>query len=132
MSTRCMIGVERADGTIHGIYLHCDGARAGAILLAHYADPAKVAALIDLGDLSTLGAEIGERHPFSERFARSGECTAYGRDRGETQVGPTLYDDRADFAVSSDTVGACYLFAAGQWLTDASGAWAPVASQVTA
>ena len=57
MSTRCRIAIEQENGTIKSIYCHHDGYKSGvgAILRKHYTDPDKVAELIELGDLSSLG-----------------------------------------------------------------------------
>jgi len=67
-------------------YCHCDGYEShnGRILLHHYRDPDKVRALLDLGDISSLAEEIGEKHDFSNR--PDGQVTAYGRDRGENDT----------------------------------------------
>ena len=66
MATRSMIGVRRPDGKVEAIYCHWDGYldHNGRILLHHYTDLEKVKALIALGDLSSLGPEIGEEHDF--------------------------------------------------------------------
>jgi hypothetical protein len=80
------------------VYCHWDGypEHNGAILQAHY-DSAKANQLVALGDLSSLGPEIGQAHPFSpygsdedkatyEAAREAGWSTFYGRDRGETDV----------------------------------------------
>lgn len=83
MATRSTIALEFADGTVHQVYCHWDGYldHNGHILQAHYSDPFKLRDLIDLGDLSSLGVNIGTQHPFEQ--APEGECTFYARDRGE-------------------------------------------------
>lgn len=108
MSTRSRIAVRLEDGTYRSVYCHFDGypAGVGATLAAHYADPAKVEQLIGLGDISTLGPEIGEQHPFDSRdevFADG--CLAYGRDRGE----------RGTEAKSSPDFGALVALTEGCW-----------------
>lgn len=57
MSTRCRIAIEQPDGKIRSIYCHHDGypEGVGRTLQRHYTDPDKVDALVNLGDLSTLG-----------------------------------------------------------------------------
>lgn len=52
MSTRCMIGLEMPDKTIKAIYCHYDGypEGVGKTLQEHYADPDKVAKLMEMGD----------------------------------------------------------------------------------
>jgi len=84
MSTHSRIGIINKDGTITGIYCHHDGyvSHNGRILHEHYTDEAKVRKLMALGDISTLGEEIGEAQDFDDPV--KGQCNAYGRDRGET------------------------------------------------
>jgi len=84
MGTRSTIAIQNEDGSVTGIYCHWDGylSHNGQILQDHYQDEAKIRELIALGDLSSLGAEIGTKHNFD--CAPDGECNAYGRDRGET------------------------------------------------
>ena len=97
MGTRSTIALEFADGTVEQVYCHWDGYldHNGKILQDHYSDPFKLRDLIDLGDLSSLRPEIGEKHAFSQFELRAEEvagyklltenmCTFYGRDRGET------------------------------------------------
>jgi hypothetical protein len=80
---------------IRAVYCHWDGylEHNGAILQKHYAASSKVNNLVALGDLSSLRAEIGEKHTFSrldstlpeEEYERlyGNMCTFYTRDRGE-------------------------------------------------
>jgi hypothetical protein len=86
MGTRSTIAIENADGSVTGIYCHWDGYLSynGRILQDHYTDEAKVRELIALGDLSSLDAEIGVKTDFSN--PADGQCVAYGRDRGETNI----------------------------------------------
>ena len=84
MGTRSAIVVH--DGhhqNYRGIYCHWDGYPEynGMILLEHYTDPNKVSELMALGNLSSLGDNIGEKHAFDNRDETV--CTAYFRDRGE-------------------------------------------------
>jgi hypothetical protein len=96
MGTRSTIALEFADGTVQQVYCHWDGYldHNGAILKEHYSNPFKLRDLIDLGDLSSLRPEIGEKHAFSQFELRAEEVagykiltenwtTFYGRDRGE-------------------------------------------------
>jgi hypothetical protein len=77
------------------VYCHWDGYLSfnGRVLQEHY-DSAKANQLVALGDMSSLRANIGEKHAFSkfdlpaeevEAFEALTEnwCTFYGRDRGE-------------------------------------------------
>jgi hypothetical protein len=83
VSTRSNIARENEDGSYDLIYCHWDGypSNNGRILHEYYQDPAKIDELLKLGDLSNLGPQIGTKHDFEDR--PDGECTAYGRDRGE-------------------------------------------------
>jgi hypothetical protein len=83
MATRSNIGILNSDGTVDYIYCHYDGyvEHNGKILNEHYKTESKVRALIALGDLSTLGHEIGEQHDFNGPRIMEW-CLAYGRDRG--------------------------------------------------
>ena len=86
MATRSNIGILNSDGTVDYIYCHWDGyvEHNGKILNEHYTTENKIHRLMELGDLSVLGPEIGEQQDF-ERPVK-GTCLAYGRDRGETGV----------------------------------------------
>lgn len=83
MGTRSQIGILESDGSVTSIYCHWDGyvEHHGPILRDHYKTEEKVRALLAIGDISVLGAEIGEKHDFDA--APKGVCDAYGRDRGE-------------------------------------------------
>ena len=112
MGTRSTIALEFADGTVGQVYCHWDGylEHNGQILAEHYSDPFKLRELIDLGDLSSLGTQIGHAHPFSphgskedealyEHAKDQGYCTFYGRDRGETCPAKT-FKDYADYVAN--------------------------------
>ena len=103
MSTRSAIIIEEANGTATGIYCHFDGYldHHKPILLNHYKDEAKVRQLIALGDISTLGAEIGDKHDF-DTVRIKGVVNAYGRDRGEEGVEAT---PGANWKLVSEQIG---------------------------
>ena len=89
MATRSTIALEFADGTVQLVYCHWDGylSNNGRILQEHYSDPFKLRELIDLGAISSLGAEIGEKQNFNDRSTQRDEWTlVYARDRGEDLV----------------------------------------------
>jgi len=99
MATRSTIALEFADGTVQQVYCHWDGylEHNGKILAEHYSNPFILRDLIDLGGLSSLRRDIGEKHAFSqfdlpkeevEAFVKRTEnmCTFYARDRGEKLV----------------------------------------------
>jgi len=116
MGTRSTIALEFADGTIGQVYCHWDGylAHNGEILLASYTDPLKLRELIDLGDLSSLGAEIGVQHPFDNpgrygdaeheayKTQYSNMCKFYGRDRSEEGVEARYFNDYLHFSVGGE------------------------------
>lgn len=116
MSTRSLIAMQ--DGQKYrSIYCHWDGypSHNGAILQAHYTDPVKLKALIDLGDISVLDAEIGEKHPFDAR--PEGVVTAYHRDRGEDDCEARSYVSVAALNLAASKCGAeyLYLYQEGRW-----------------
>jgi len=106
MSTRSRIGIIRSaeEKTVESIYCHFDGypEGVGQTLLNHWTTAEWVEELIALGDLSALGAQIGEdqgtdwfykrqetlyANGYDTDDPRSTWCLAYGRDRGEKDVG---------------------------------------------
>lgn len=111
MATRGTIALEFADKTVGMVYSHWDNYPSwnGKILQEHYMDPFKVRQLIDLGNISSLRAEIGVQHPFDnphrvftdEYRAHEAEykpmTTFYGRDRGDTDQSASYYKDFADY-----------------------------------
>ena len=91
LSTRSTIAIELADGTVKQVYCHSDGYLSynGRILFEHYSDPAKLEELINLGDISVMGLEIGVKIDFNNRLTftennQATQCRIYGRDRGES------------------------------------------------
>ncbi len=115
MATRSTIALEYADGTVDKVYCHWDGYldHNGKILFENYTDPFKVQSLMELGDISSLGPEIGEKHDFdiqakygtpeyeAEQRARQGITTFYGRDRGEEGTEAKRFKDYADYRANA-------------------------------
>ena len=108
MATRSTIALEFADGTVQQVYCHWDGYidHNGRILFENYRDPFKVRDLIDQGDISSLGPNIGRKHAFSpfegdkadfEAAQAEGCTTFYGRDRGETGISAKKFSDFEDY-----------------------------------
>ena len=112
MGTRSTIALEFADGTVEQVYCHWDGylEHNGKILAEHYSDPFKLQKLINLGGISSLGEEIGSKHPFSshtspadkiayEAAQEANATTFYARDRGEdlTKEKFVSFEDYAAF-----------------------------------
>jgi hypothetical protein len=95
MATRSAIAVMHGNKA-KSIYAHWDGylAHNGYILNKCY-DSVKANKLVSMGDLSSLGADIGEAHEFGRdmtddmyvdiggQVSCSKDCTFYIRDRGE-------------------------------------------------
>ena len=96
MATRSTIALEFADGTVQQVYCHWDGYldNNGRILRDHYSDPFKLQRLIDLGDISSLAADIGDQHDFD---ARGEGTTFYMRDRGETDCYARTFKDFQEY-----------------------------------
>lgn len=124
MGTRSRIAAKNADGTFTSIYCHWDGypAGVGGTLAEHYKDEAKVRALLALGNISSLGEEIGERHDFDDRSHRNW-TTAYGRDRGEDdQQGEVCNGIGALNELTQDSDGEyLYVFDGGKWFVAEGG-----------
>ena len=121
MGTRSRIGVMHGDN-VKSVYCHWDGylEHNGEILLKHY-DSAKANQLVALGDLSSLRANIGEKHAFSqfelpaeevEAFKALTEdmCTFYGRDRGEKDTEWKVAVNFETFLEQCDNCGAEYYY----------------------
>ena len=86
MSTRSAIGYKMDTSKVRAKYCHWDGylENNGAILQENYLEARKVAQLVELGDQSTLAAELAD-------------CEFYMRDKGESDVGAQTFDDVAEF-----------------------------------
>ena len=96
MGTRSMIAIQNPyNKTVRAVYCHWDGylEHNGSLLQKHYSASPKANNLIALGDISSLKAEIGEKHDFSRLDSTLPEAeyeklygnmtTFYTRDRGE-------------------------------------------------
>ncbi len=90
MGTSSRIGKLLPDGKVKCITCHYDGYVSGGVgedLLDHYQDETKIDALLDLGNLSGIGKEIGEKQDFYDFHSQNPNwCLAYGRDRGEKKM----------------------------------------------
>lgn len=118
-STRARIGFEKPDGSIESIYIHYGHPDdILKILLQSYMDEEKIQELMRLGDISTLGPEIGQKHDFNDR--PKDQVNAYGRDRGESGVGSRVSKSEEDFGDLSRETGGdyFYLFQNGEWKVD--------------
>jgi hypothetical protein len=99
MATRSTISIETPEG-IRSIYCHFDGYldHNGKILKEHYDTAEKVNALIDLGDISSLGEDLEK-------------TVAYHRDRKEP-LRINIVNTTSDI----DTLDYNYLFREGKWI----------------
>jgi hypothetical protein len=131
---------------VKSIYCHWDGylEHNGAILQEHY-DSAKANQLVALGDLSSLRANIGEKHAFSqfelpadevEAFKALTEdmCTFYGRDRGEKGVEFKVAQTFDEFLEQCDNSGAeyYYIMRDGVWYCGDTYESSPLSKKLTA
>jgi hypothetical protein len=117
MATRSSIGVKLPDGQIKTIYCHWDGypSGVGQILKDHYTTEEKINALMELGNLSVLGPEIGEKQDFNDLLSHNKNwCLAYGRDRGETEAEASIYSNIKDWT-SKMWVDYYYLWGGSNW-----------------
>ena len=135
MATRSIIGMVE-DREIRYIYCHWDGypQGVGKMLFQNYQEPAKVKALLDLGDLSQLGREVEvPENPepnysgiqdYCHAFATAKDnSNAYARDMGESleqteaqRCGVCVFHDRNNRGAEH-----VYLFDEGVWYHAESG-----------
>ena len=129
MSTRSMIAVMHGDKA-KAVYCHWDGyvAHNGYILQTQY-DSVKANKLVSMGDLSSLGADIGEAHDFGrtmtdDMYADIGgevscakDCTFYGRDRGEEGTGYRTFQTLNDMleAAEGSWCEYAYILKGNEW-----------------
>lgn len=120
MSTRSLIGVMHGS-KCKSVYCHFDGYLngVGAILQNHYDSPA-ANNLVALGDISSLGKSIGEKHPFSSQESQlsyqehkklyGNMTTFYGRDRGEAGCEFQVSHSFDEFLGLAEDCGAEYYY----------------------
>ena len=110
MATRSLIGKLNSDGTVTCIYCHWDGypSHNGVLLQEYWDTPFKVDQLLALGDLSSLGSEIGEQQDFNG-FRNRDWCMAYRRDRNQSNTGAKTVS-REDFFGDGDYIDYFYLY----------------------
>lgn len=127
MGTRSAIGIKHGD-VVKAVYCHWDGylEHNGLILARFYDNSVKVNKLISMGDMSSLGASIGEKHDFNQaNLAETLEetvCKFYKRDRGEEGTEFRTYQNEEDF-LKNFNMGEeyHYLFDNGKWYYSAYG-----------
>lgn len=104
MATRSAITIyDDSTDTYKGIYCHLDGYPdgVGEMLRKNYTSKEQVEALMELGDLSSLGSNLQN-------------TVAYARDRGEEKVPPVVGKtfDRIRKEIDHEYA---YLFKDGKW-----------------
>jgi hypothetical protein len=117
MSTNSRIGKLLPDGRVRTVTCHWDGYVSGGVgedLLKYYSDSSKVDSLLDLGNLSALGKEIGEQQNFNDFTSQNQNwCLAYGRDRGESKMESQIVS-LEEFQTNLNWPY-LYLFKEGEW-----------------
>jgi len=144
MGTRSRIGVMHGE-KCKSVYCHWDGylAHNGAILQEHY-DSAKANHLVALGNLSSLGKEIGEKHVFSQFELRAEEVQAYKeltenwttfymRDREEKDQEFEVSHSLDEFLEQCIECGAeyYYIMKDGEWYCGDTYAHTPLSMRLT-
>lgn len=118
MATRSTIAIKRADSKVSQLYCHWDGyiEGVGATLVNHYNSYEKVANLLMLGNLSSLGKYINPitiTHSFDT--PEPDVCVAYARDRGETGQVSHEYNSLDDYFQNGMSESYNYLFIDDKW-----------------
>ena len=123
MSTRCRIAIKEENGTYRSIYCHNDGypEGVGVTLETYYVNPDKIEDLMDLGDLSSLGASLKFRDPDEmfkdpKAYILNDGTTDYNRWRNEgteAEISKNLKDLK-ELAFDSDAAY-LYIFENGKW-----------------
>ena len=141
MSTRSWIARKTENG-FECIWCHWDGypSHHGPILVEAYATDAKVAQLMNLGDLEVLGRELGEAHDYDKHDknpAADHWCLAYGRDRKEKGMKKHIFGTEKELCDHADNTNAAYvyLFREGGWIyreTSPNAKWQKLTVQKTA
>lgn len=119
MGTHSRIGKLLPNGKVRSIYCHYDGYVQGGVgedLLTHYQDESKIDALLDLGNLSGIGKEIGEKQDFYDLpNINPNWCLAYERDRGQKNQEATLTNSEQEYLKDANNYSYIYLYKDGEW-----------------
>jgi hypothetical protein len=122
MATRSRIGIKLEDGQVRSIYAHWDGYPSwnGRILLTCYTDVEKINALLDLGSISSLAAEVSppedkkDEHSFEKPMA--GVTVAYHRDRDDEEEPAKVTTEYQFYNEICEEYN--YLFKDGKWFVN--------------
>ena len=113
-------------------YCHWDGylSHNGQILNSHYTDENKIVELVLGGEMSSLGSEIGVKHPFDtynlsdeEKTKFQNMTTYYGRDRDEINTDHKVFNTIHEFMDHYEGTGAeyFYVYYEGKWIVSQHG-----------
>ena len=130
MSTRSFIGILNENQTVDFIYCHFDGylEHNGKILKEHWNTEGKIRELLKLGDLQSLGTEIGEKHDgnarasYEQKEKTKNWCCAYGRDIDKYENNNLTLHDNVEIAEykwkKDESISFVYLFSpmVSEWL----------------
>ena len=101
MATRARIGIKQKSGRILTAYQHWDGYPGGLgyTLINHWESPRKTEQAIQLGNASKWGYFVGSKIDFDNRESEMYEYQNiyYGRDRGESDQGPRVFRNEAEY-----------------------------------
>jgi hypothetical protein len=118
MGTHSRIGKLLPDGKVRSVYCHYDGYVHGGVgedLLTHYQDESKIDALLDLGNLSGIGKDIGEKQDFYDiPNLNSDWCLAYERDRGQAGQEAVIVESEDEY-LKEGNCSYIYLYKNGEW-----------------
>lgn len=124
MGTHARIGKLLPNGKVRSVYCHYDGYVQGGVgedLLNHYQDETKIDLLLDLGNLSGIGKEIGEKQDFNDLpNLNPNWCLAYGRDRGQKGQEASHSQSEEAYWLDGD-VQYIYLYKGNEWYYLANG-----------
>lgn len=120
MSTRSRVGIKEKDGTVRSVYIHWDGyvAGVGRALYEYYRNADKIEQLINLGDMSSIGREIKECEPYTQR----------GEDLNITTE--SLASFKKNWACCGEEY--VYLYTDGRWMVNSiyEDEWKPLDSLI--
>jgi hypothetical protein len=120
MATRSTIAVKQDDGSVKAIYCHYDGypTGVGVMLTRFYGSAYEANQMIAMGNMSTIGASIGDKVDFNTFQDFGKQCVFYGRDRKESDQEARVYGSVAEWVASIGE--ACenygYIFQDGKWI----------------
>lgn len=117
MSTHSTIAVQYEDGTIQQSFCHWDGylEHNGKILVDNYNTIDLAKTLIALGSISTLAERIFPGSGHSYNHPEKGVTVFYGRDRGDNDTEPEIFNSYADYEQNGGGEEFNYLFRNGHW-----------------